>query len=417
MTNNGGRARGGASRRQLLRLAGGGVGLSLLGAGAVGCEEDVADGTGSGTPKPSGKGDGKGDGNPDAGASGDGGVPKPLWTETAAVHPGTGDGGLIAVSGLVLTAGKPMSARDGASGKEKWSLPDGTVPTSKLLVAGGRLYLPSAEYDNSVIGYDPATGQEKWRSRAGKGFRQPRVIAVDEKHVYVIAGILEKDFSSERNVIAALDTGSGRAVWQEQRDFGTEETGITAAVHGNRLVYTDFKKNLTVRDTATGKQVWTQKTDKTNFKGFAVHEGLVILAQGRELQAFALSDGAKKWKLEAGRFGSFRQPGVVDGVLYVADSSRTLWAVRPASGEKIWQSEDIAEADGKTPWQYAGAGGTLYAATELDENGGVHAVDAASGKLRWTFNDGSGDYHKWLVATDGERVFALHGKKLHALPL
>ncbi|WP_372346591.1 hypothetical protein [Streptomyces sp. KL116D] len=36
----------------------------------------------------------------------------------------------------------------------------------------------------------------------------------------------------------------------------------------------------------------------------------------------------------------------------------------------------------------------------------MHAIDAETGKLRWTFNDGSGDYHQWLVATDGKYVFA-----------
>ncbi|WP_372346590.1 hypothetical protein [Streptomyces sp. KL116D] len=50
------------------------------------------------------------------------------------------------------------------------------------------------------------------RSRASKAFRQPRVIAADGKQVYVIAGILEKDFTSQRNVIAALDARSGRDV-------------------------------------------------------------------------------------------------------------------------------------------------------------------------------------------------------------
>ncbi|MFI6875630.1 PQQ-binding-like beta-propeller repeat protein [Streptomyces sp. NPDC050400] len=409
MTTNGRRAHGISSRRHLLRLAGGGVALSLLGAGAVGCEEDAPEDAAGVEPQPSGGGK-----ETDADA---GGAPKPVWTESAAVHPSMGDGHLIATSGLVLIAGKPMVARDGASGKQKWSLPDGTVPTSKLLTADGTLYLASSAYDNSVIGYDPADGKETWRSRASKAFQQPRVIAADGKQVYVIAGILEKDFTSKRNIIAALDARSGRDVWREQRDFGTEETGITAAVHGDRLVYTDFRKNLTVRDTATGKQVWTQKTNETNFKGFAVHDGLVILAQGRKLQAFSLSDGAKKWTLDAGRFGSFKQPGLVDGVLYVADSSRTLWAVQPKTGAKIWQSKDIAEADGKTPWQYVKVGRTLYAATELDEKGGVHAIDAETGKLRWTFNDGSGDYHQWLVATDGKHVFALHGKKLHALPV
>ncbi len=68
------------------------------------------------------------------------------------------------------------------------------------------------------------------------------------------------------------------------------------------------------------------------------------------------------------------------------------------------------------PRQYVKAGGTLFGATDLDDKGGVHAFDPQNGDLRWMFNDHTGDHHARLVATDGERVFALHGEKLHALP-
>ncbi|CAO0837046.1 Outer membrane protein assembly factor BamB, contains PQQ-like beta-propeller repeat OS=Streptomyces microflavus OX=1919 GN=Smic_45150 PE=4 SV=1 [Streptomyces microflavus] len=78
--------------------------------------------------------------------------------------------------------------------------------------------------------------------------------------MYIIAEILEADGSSRTNVIAALNSSTGKLAWKEQRDLGTEQNGVHAAVQGRYLVYTDFKKNLTVRDTATGKQVWTQKT-------------------------------------------------------------------------------------------------------------------------------------------------------------
>ncbi|MFE0221377.1 hypothetical protein ACFW0U_10965, partial [Streptomyces albidoflavus] len=69
------------------------------------------------------------------------------------------------------------------------------------------------------------------------------------------------------------------------------------------------------------------------------------------------------------------------------------------------------------PRQYVMGGKLLCVATPLDKPGGVAALPAPPGELRWTFNDGTGDYHAWLVATDGKRVFALHGKKLHALPV
>lgn len=291
----------------------------------------------------------------------------------------------------------------------------GAIPGAPLLLGNDTLYLASDEYDGSVIGYDPASGKETWRSHLGEGYRQPRPVAVDEGQVYVVAEVLEDDGSSRTNVIAALDSTTGTIAWKEQRDTGTEQNGIHAAVRGRHLVYTDFKKNLTVRDTATGNQVWTHKTTKTNYGYFAVHEDLVIVPQGRNLQAFHLSDGREKWSLEASEFASFKEPAVVEDMLYLADSTRTLRAVDPRTGKVRWQSQALAEAGLQAPRQYVKTGGTLYGATDLDDKGGVIAMDAQTGDVRWTFNDGTGDYHAWLVATDGKRVFALHGTRLHAL--
>ncbi|MFD4988758.1 PQQ-binding-like beta-propeller repeat protein [Streptomyces sp. NPDC058374] len=404
---------GGASRRRVLRLAGGGLALAVLGAGAAGCREDAVDDAGSG-----GTGGDKpaGTGKPSAGGGEDGKAPKALWTESVSAETYGDNDELVAVAGLVIASGSPLSARDAATGKERWSLPDGAAPGAPLLVGDGTLYLASGRYDGTVSGYDPATGEETWQGRLGKGYRQPRPVAVDGRQVYVVAEILEEDNSSHTNVIAALDAGSGKLVWSEQRDLGTEQNGIHAAVQGRHLVYTDFKKNLTVRNTATGRQVWTQKTDKTNYGFFTVHEDLVIVPQGDRLQAFTLADGARKWSVKSTRLTVFKEPAVVDGVIHIADSGRTVRALEPATGKEIWQSEALSEAGFQVPRQYVKAGNVVYAATDLDKDGGVAALDADSGELRWTFNDGSGDHHAWLVATDGERVFALHGKKLYALP-
>ncbi|WP_443334215.1 hypothetical protein [Streptomyces sp. GESEQ-13] len=62
-------------------------------------------------------------------------------------------------------------------------------------------------------------------------------------------------------------------------------------------------------------------------------------------------------------------------------------------------------------------GDPRFGAPDLDAKGGIIAMDAKTGDVRWTFNDGSGDHQAWLVATDGERLFALHGTALHALPV
>lgn len=405
------------SRRRLLRLAGGGLALVALTAGTVGCDEgavDVEDPGSAGGEQPKDDGEKPGDGGA---GGGDGKAPKPLWTKTTSAETYGDNDELVVAGGVVIASGSPLAALDTATGRQKWSLPGGTVPGAPLLLGRDTLYLADGRFDGTVTGYDPASGKESWRSRLGKDYRQPQPIAVDEKQVYVIAEILEDDGSSKTNVIAALDGTTGRIAWKEQRDLGTVQNGIHAAVRGRRLVYTDFKKNLTVRDTATGGQVWTRKTTETNYGFFAVHEDLVIVPQGKKLQAFDLSDGREKWSLEASDLALFREPAVLEDVLYVADSVKTLRAVDPRTGKLLWQSEALADAGLQVPRQYVKAGGTLYGATDLDEKGGVIALDAKTGDLRWTFNDGSGDHHAWLVATDGERVFALHGSKLHALPV
>ncbi|MFE4378341.1 PQQ-binding-like beta-propeller repeat protein [Streptomyces cyaneofuscatus] len=410
---------GRSSRRRILRLAGAGLTMAAFGAGLTGCEDELATGGAGSTPPPrtpSPEPDGKA---PEGGkAPEDGQAPAPLWTKsTSAATYGDNDE-LVAVGGVVIASGDPLAALDGATGGERWSLPGGAIPGAPLLLGDGvdTLYLASGKYDGSVIGYAPASGKETWRSHLGKEYRQPRPVAVDGTQVYVIAEILEADGSSRTNVIAALNSGTGKLVWKEQRDLGTQQNGVHAAVQGRYLVYTDFKKNLTVRDTATGRQVWTQKTTKTSYGPFAVHQDLVIVPQGQKLQAFALSDGSEKWSVTAEQFTTFREPTVLDDVLYIADSGRTLWALAPRTGKKAWQSTALKDAGAQVPRQFVRVGSTLYGATDLDKQGGIHAFDAKNGALRWTFNDRSGDYHAWLVATDGKHVFALHGKKLHALP-
>lgn len=408
---------GRSSRRRILRLAGAGLTMAALGAGLTGCEDELATGGAGSTPPPrttSPEPDGKA---PEGGkAPEDGQAPAPLWTKsTSAATYGDNDE-LVAVGGVVIASGDPLAALDGVTGAERWSLPGGAIPGAPLLLGNDTLYLASGKYDGSVIGYAPASGKETWRSHLGKEYRQPRPVAVDGTQVYVIAEILEADGSSRTNVIAALNSATGKLVWKEQRDLGTQQNGVHAAVQGRYLVYTDFKKNLTVRDTATGRQVWTQKTTKTSYGPFAVHQDLVIVPQGQKLQAFALADGSEKWSVTAERFTTFREPTVLDDVLYIADSGRTLWALDPRTGKKVWQSTALKDSGAQVPRQFVRVGSTLYGATDLDKQGGIHAFDAKNGALRWTFNDRSGDYHAWLVATDGKRVFALHGKKLHALP-
>ncbi|MFF9688857.1 PQQ-binding-like beta-propeller repeat protein [Streptomyces sp. NPDC014623] len=399
-------------RRRLIRLAGAGLGLVLAGAVTTACGPEEADASGGmGEPEPGGSGKGGGDAftTPPAGTA-----PRALWQERTAV--GTlGNREVLAVVGnVVLVAGDPLVGRDLATGRKLWSLPGAAQPGARLIMGGDTLYLASGEYDGDLVGLDPATGKETWRSRLGGRYAQPRPIGADTGRVYVVAGILEKDLSSRTNVIAAVDIRTGKAVWNERRDAGTEESGLTSVVLGDHLVYTDHRENLTVRDTATGRQLWTKKISSSNFERIAVHDGAVFVADGRNLRSFGLGDGAERWALETEEFSTFNGPAVIEGVLYASDSAHALWAVDPATGKRRWHNPDLLEVS--VPLQFAKVGDTLYGATEFDKDGGVQAYDARDGKLRWTFNDGTGKEEQWYVVSAGKRLAALHGGRVQALP-
>ncbi|WLQ34565.1 PQQ-like beta-propeller repeat protein [Streptomyces castrisilvae] len=398
--------RGDVSRRRLMRLAGAGAGLALLGAGAAACgpEDELIDGGGSGSKEPGGS------------TPAPGGKPKPAWQHDTAFDGLAWQSALAVVDNVVLVSCDPLVARDLTTGKELWSRAEVTTPGANMLIGDGTLYLASARYDGNIIGLDPKTGKDTWRSRLGdKEYSQPRPIAADKNHVYVVAGILDKEFRTPDNVIAAIDTSSGKVIWREQRDHGTEQNGITARVAGNRLAYTDFRENLTVRDTATGRQVWTKKIGRSNNRGFEVHGGLAILANGERMRAYDLETGAERWSFATEKYSRFNDPAVVDGVLYVSDTVHGLWAADPATGKRHWHNK--GSLDVAAPWQFAKVGGLLYGATEFDKNGGIHAFDPADGDLRWTYNDGTGNIQRWYLASGGRQLVALHGKKVTGLPV
>ncbi|MEU1279644.1 PQQ-binding-like beta-propeller repeat protein [Streptomyces sp. NPDC005805] len=394
----------------MLRLAGAGLGLAAGGAALTGCgPEAEADG-------PAAKGPDQGTAAPDGGFTTPppGTAPKPLWQEEAAFG-ALGSLDALAVAGsTVLVSGDPLVGRDLATGEERWSRKGAAVPGARLILGGGTLYLTSTEYDGDLVGLDPATGKETWRSRLGGRVDLPRPIAADGERVYVLAGLLAEDNSTPESVVAAIDTRTGKVAWSERRDAGTAEHGITSTVAGPHLVYTDQRRNVTVRDAATGRQRWTKKIGRSNFVRLAVHQGLVIVADGDRLRAFDAVTGTERWTLATDAGSTFNGPAVLDGVLHVSDSGRTLWAVDPATGKRIWRNEDLGEA--AYPVQFARAGGTLYGATQFDAEGGVHAYEARTGRLRWTYNDGSGSGEQWYVTGSGQRLVAMHGRRVTGLP-
>ncbi|MFD5948884.1 serine/threonine-protein kinase [Streptomyces collinus] len=399
------------SRRRVLGLAlGGGAAVAAAGGTAwwLGGDGDTTDGStgtnGAGSARPVEENFT----TPPAGVA-----PQPLWHETAAEDSTTTDVPLLIHDGLLLISGDPLVAYDVKTSEARWSKPDVCAPGSQLLFHDGKVFLTDSGVEGVLVARDVKTGEEVWRSRLGKKLGIERTIAIDDKNVYVTATDYAQATSATdyRTAIAAVSHSTGKKVWLQHRDWGTSDYDVQGAASGKYLVYADSNKNLTVRDTATGDQLWTQKIGDDWAWQPTVANGLVFLP-GEKLTAVDAETGSTRWTLSPKGRRGFNNPAVIDGVLYVSDYDRGIWAVDVKTQQRIWLCED---QDRGGPGTFVRVGTTLYCAAG-PLSGGVIALEARTGAVRWTWSDDKDSGAPWQMATAGNRLLVTNGPEIYAMP-
>ncbi|MDF9813835.1 serine/threonine-protein kinase [Streptomyces sp. SPB162] len=413
------------SRRGFLAL-GAGVAVAAAGGGAVwafggkggkGGKDPVTDPTGAVT-------NNKGP-TPEAAFTtpANGLSPKALWRKQA--KPLSLNYGVPAMTfgDLMVVCGNPLIAHDIVTGEQKWSTPDVTGLSSYLVSGHGLLFFTSPQANGDFVGINPLNGKEAWRSRLGGQLADPRPIAADDKHVYLIATIQDPaatDAAKIRTVVAAVDIGTRQMLWHQERDQGAGEWDVAATTDGRYLVYADNNHNITVREVAHGNQVWTKKVGADSAYRPVLHADKVVIG-GKSLRGYDLKTGAERWSVPAGHKNGFSSPlSVAEGVVYGAVVLKGVWAVDANSGSVLWQRE---LSDPYGPLQFVRAGDSVYGVSYFQE-GGIFAFDAKNGAPRWIYrnsaNDGltedKGGSGVWTLTAAGKRLLVVHGDLLYALP-
>ncbi|MFB8752118.1 protein kinase domain-containing protein [Streptomyces parvulus] len=401
------------SRRRVLGMALGGVAVVAVGGAGAAWTLSSDDGGGDTAAGAPGRGGSAQPADENFTTPPAGVAPQPLWHKSAAEDSTTTGVPLLTHDGLLLVSGDPLVAYDVKTGKARWTKSGICRPGSQLLFHDGKVFLADGDHDGALVAYDVMKGEEVWRSRLGKQLSVEDTIAIDDKNVYVTATDYAQARSATkyRTAVAAISHTTGKPTWIQHRDWGTKDYDVQGTVSGKYLVYADSNLNLTVRDTATGGQLWTKKIGEEWTWRPAVANGLVFLP-GDELTAVDADKGSTVWTLSpAGRRG-FNNPTVIDGVLYTSDHDDGVWAVDVKTGKRTWLCDEL---DVEGPETFVRAGATLYGATgALD--GGIVALDAGSGKSRWTYSDSKGVGEPWQVALSGNRLLATHGHEVYALP-
>ncbi|MCT9083978.1 serine/threonine-protein kinase [Streptomyces fulvoviolaceus] len=406
------------SRRRVLSLAlGGAAAVAGVGGGAAWWLGSGGDSSTEGKGTAAGKGASARPAEDSFTTPPAGVAPQPLWRKKVAEDSTSSAVPLLTHDGLLLISGDPLVAYDVKTGKVRWSKPGVCRPGAPLLFRDGRVYLADGDYDGELVAYDVKTGEETWRSQLGSKLSLEKAIAVDDQYVYVTATDYS-DFESateKRSSIAAVSRVTGTRVWIWDRDEdtgkSTEDYDVLGSVSGDYLVYAGSDNNLSVRKTILGVRRWTKKIGDDWAGQPTVAKNLVFLP-GETLRAVDVETGKVRWTLKPNGRRGFNNPTVIDGVLYVSDYDGGVWAVDINAGKRIWLCDEL---DISGPETFVKKGTSLYGATgSLD--GGLVALNAGTGKLRWTYTDSDNWGEQWQVALSGNRLLVTNGPEIYALP-
>jgi outer membrane protein assembly factor BamB len=191
------------------------------------------------------------------------------------------------------------------------------------------------------------------------------------------------------NTISALDTHSGEVRWSTHIEGFTDKAPALA----DGLLYIlaePPRDNTTLHalDAASGREQWSYQ--QVNLSAFTIANGVVyIYSDDGTLYALNALSGHLLWSIAIGGGAIFSAPVVANHLVYIAaenaaSTASIVYAVDAASGRVSWSAVEPTRGID----QLAVANGVVYIA-EADGAAWIFALDAFSGKTRWSMQLGA----------------------------
>jgi outer membrane protein assembly factor BamB len=255
-------------------------------------------------------------------------------------------------------------AIDLATGKSLWSAAyaqaytmnsaatdHGKGPKSTPLLAGGRLF--TLGISGVLSGLDAATGKVIWRHDFGKEFGGPPEFGTATSPILDNGLLIVHVGGVKAGALRAFDPATGATKWSWTGDGGADGPGygspVVLVAGGVRQIVTASKKKVVSVDAAAGVLLWSLplETPYDQNSVTPVVNGDTVIVSGLEAATFAV-------KPVRGANGAWQ--------------ANKLWEVREAA---MYMSSPVL------------VDGTLYGLTHRNR-GQFFALDAATGKTRWT---------------------------------
>jgi outer membrane protein assembly factor BamB len=253
--------------------------------------------------------------------------------------------------GKVVTLGARgiLSCYEAESGKKLWSKQDFSswpqfyVSASPILVDGLCVVQLGGRSDGSMVAYDLASGEQKWKwTGATPSYASPMLLTVGDTKL-----IIGQVFDG----IVAINAADGKHVWEVYfSGGGSRYKAATPIVHGDTLIYLDGPaKAIKLEkdgDKFVAKDQWANKESRVEYNTPVLKDGLLFgLSQRNELFCVRTADGSTAWSEpyptpEEGAGGGSSGRGRGGGYGSVVDAGSVLMALNPSSQLIVYEPSE-----------------------------------------------------------------------------
>lgn len=271
--------------------------------------------------------------------------------------------------------------RGGGGVQPVWKVNVGGAVQGKSISRDGMVYVPSMGGD--LVALDGRTGKERWRVRTGGAIFSTPLVTDDS--VY---------FGSADHKVYATDRMTGKVRWKAETD-GAVFAGAALAQGIVCIGSTDT--HIYGLDARTGKKRWTAKGEGM-YQSQAATDGERFFVGGwdNQFRCLDVKTGRETWKQ---RFGTafyyspaIGSPTVSDGKVLVTSNDGYLHVMDAATGKLLWESEKLSLGYSSPLWD----SGRVYNAS-LTGTGRVFCFNGATGAVEWEAATGAVIYDSSCV--------------------
>lgn len=298
-----------------------------------------------------------------------------------------GEGAFVlgAGDGLALVAPQfgRVVALDLATGVERWrfDLPPRAAP-EHATITGGRVWLGASFTAEAsveapiVTALETATGRPVWQAVLDEGTDLLWAPPVLGDGLAVVAAVPSHPGSAPTSYLYALDAATGARRWRA--DLHSERSAfhdLRPVISGGSVYAVGGQGDLLAFDAATGRERWSRRAEMALPVIAGVAHDQVVGKMGDEVVGLDAATGNEQWKVAATRTprSGMSWATIVGEVAYVVEPARTF-AVSLPQGRILW---DLAVETVQPP---------VFDATTVYLAGPQRllAVELVTGEPQWT---------------------------------